>query len=502
VDPATECPTSFCLLYEIAAGASWSDGEVVTSADFAHTYQLFDDAPDGSGYEHVTGIDIIDDKRFRVVFSEPIGSWQQLFRRVISERAAGPDASRAPTTGAFQIVDWTVGEELLMRRNPDWWAETDPLSGESIGAVDRLSFVFIDDLDDMVDALIDGDVDVISARPDADAIAELAGAELVRYRVSPGPFWEHIDFHHQDVLLRERWLREAISLGIDREEILDATVRLIDPTASGLDNTVWMSGTPWYEDHYVDRFHPEAAERLLVDNGCVRGDDDVFSCRGRRLSFTWASTSDDPARRDTYELVSEDLAAIGIELVEEFKSPSEFVGRDFLFGGPSAWQLINFSWRAPLDPMSAAATYLCDDSDLNVNRYCSETVESAIRSAETTVDPVERAALLNKADAAYLDDHAVIPLYQKPRLLAWRSGIFGLEPNYSHSSDLWNIVSWKGPTSIVVALPEEPDALDPLSFDDDNANMIMSVLLYGAFGMSSSLDVVPALVESVTVVEG
>jgi ABC-type transport system substrate-binding protein len=110
--------------------------------------------------------------------------------------------------------------------------------------------------------------------------------------------------------------------------------------------------------------------------------------------------------------------------------------------------------------------------------------------------------VLNQADRAYLADVPLIPLYQKPTLLAWRSGISGPAPNYSASTDLWNVGSWTGAESMVVALPGEPDALDPLSFSDDNANVIMSALLYGAFGMNDSLQNVPALIDSVTVLGG
>jgi hypothetical protein len=52
----------------------------------------------------------------------------------------------------------------------------------------------------------------------------------------------------------------------------------------------------------------------------------------------------------------------------------------------------------------------------------------------------------------------------------------------------------------VVALNSEPLEIDPLSTTDDNANLIMSPLLYGAFGMRPSHERVPVLVDSVDVI--
>lgn len=506
LDPAvvmsTECPTSFCLVYEIRPEATWSDGSPVTAADFARTVEVFREQGAGAGYDLISSVDMIDTKRLRVVFDAPYGPWQQLFGRLIPAKATDLEVRTMANTGPFEMVEWVPGERIVLNRHPDWWAGADPLSGSPIGSITNITFVFMPDPAEMVSALEDGTVDMITIRPDAATMEEVTGIDDVDYRLSPGPFWEHIDFHNEDTLLREHWLRQAIALAIDREKLLDQTVRLIDPGASGLDNTMWMSGTEWYEPHYESRYDPEASERLLTENSCSRGQDGIYECAGRRLSFVWASTNDDPARQAILDSVREDLDAVGIEVVPELRTPSAFVNRDFLFGGPNVWQLINFSWRAPIDPSDAEERYLCADNDLNVNRYCSADVERLVQSAEGIVDPEQRAAVLNQADEAYLADVPLIPLYQKPTLLAWRSGIAGPAPNYSASTDLWNVGSWTGAESIVVALPAEPGALDPLSFSDDSANVIMSALLYGAFGMNASLQNVPALLDSVTVLGG
>jgi peptide/nickel transport system substrate-binding protein len=506
IDPAivlsTQCPTSFCLVYEISHDASWSDGSPVTADDFVHTFDTFREEGSEPGYQLVSTIDVIDEKRLRVVFGEPFGGWQQLFGRLIPASGDSLEIRTMLNTGAFEMVEWSPGERIVLNRHPEWWAGSDPLSDGPDGTISRITFVFMNDPADMTAALDDGTVDVISTRADVGMMETLRGMENVEYRLSPGPYWEHIDFHHQDTLLREPWLRQAIASAIDREKLLDQSVRLIDPGASGLDNTIWMSGTEWYEPHYQWEFDPEAAEALLVEHSCSRGEDGIYACAGRRLSFTWASTSDDAIRQAIFESVREDLGAIGIELTAEFRTPSAFVNRNFLFGGPNVWQMINFSWRAPFDPLAADERYFCDDTDLNVNRYCSPDVERLVRSADGIVDPEERAAVLNQADRLYLEDLALMPLYQKPNLLAWRSGIEGPEPNWSTSTDMWNVAAWTGTDSIVVALPTEPSQLNPLSFSDDSANMIMAPLLYGAFGIDSSQHVVPALLDSVSVLEG
>ena len=504
--PTIECGAAMCLVYHIAPDATWSDGAPVTAEDFAHTVEVHRDSSQTGtevGYSAIEAVEVIDERTIRLELNEGYGPWQTLFTRVFRSGDPATSLQDLDTSGPFTFVEWAEGEHLTIARDLTWWPGSDPLSGDPEGDIAQVRFVFIDTLEGMVDALEAGEVDVISARPDAETMERLRAVEDVEIALTPGPFWEHIDFHHDDPTLSSQWVRLAIAHAIDREEILDRTVRLLDPGAEPLDNTIWMTNSFVYEAHFGVEHDPQRAEQLLVDNGCEPGGDGVYVCDGVRMSFIWATTSDDPARREIFDAVQEDLAGIGVEVVPDFRSPSVFVTRDFLFGGPDAWQLVNFSWRARPDPVSSHSTYLCGDAgELNVNRYCSDDVASLIRSAGSIIDPVERAAAYNEADRIYLDDLALIPLYQKPDLMAWRTGITGPQPNFSTSSDLWNIASWEGPASIVVALPREPLVIDPRSTSDDAANAILGALTYGAYGTTPSLEQVPVLIDSVDVIEG
>lgn len=501
---ATRCPAPFCLVYHIHENAMWSDGAPVVAADFARTAELLGRPPAGdplAGYELIEEVEIVDDKTARLLFSEPYGGWEDLFTRLMPAHSDTLELPDLPTTGPFQFDRWVPGDRIVLTRDPEWWSDVEPISGDPIGTVAQVTFVFIADVDEMVESLENGEVDVISTRADPDLVNRLDAIEGVGYTLAPGPFWEHIDFHHEDEMLSQPWVREVLDLAIDRQKILDRTVRLMDPTATGLDNTIWMAGTEHYEGHYTDRHDPEAAEQLLIDNGCVRGRN-TYTCGEREMSFVWASTNDDPLRREILASVDEDLEAVGIEVLPTLRSPSDFVTRDFLFGGPDVWQLINFSWRSQPDPSTANPTYYCADSDLNVNRFCSAEVEELVRSAEGIVDPVDRAASYNEADRQYLEDLAVIPLYQKLDVMAWSGEMSGLEPNYTSSTDLWNLAAWSGKREIVVALPSEPVTLGAFPTSDPSADTVLSSLLYGAFGMDPTHVHRPVLVDSVDFVEG
>ncbi len=85
-------------------------------------------------------------------------------------------------------------------------------------------------------------------------------------------------------------------------------------------------------------------------------------------------------------------------------------------------------------------------------------------------------------------------------MMSWTAAIDGPEPNHLLGGDLWNVASWTGTAEVIVALPSEPSTIDPLSIEDDVANVILGPLLYGAFGMNPAHERLPVLVESVELI--
>lgn len=502
-DPCPEDP--FCVVYDIHPEATWSDGEPVTAADFGHTLDLITNsasgAPNQSGYELITHLTALDDKTVLVGFSRVFPAWRTLFDVLAPSHYEGPlDEPGAPVTGPFVLEEWVPGDRIALGRNPAYWADADPVSGEPLGDVEELVFVFPDSVRDQLDALEDDEVDVVRPRPLEWMIDDLEGMDAVSFSLEPGAFWDHIDFNHDDPLLSQSWVRKVISLAIDRDAILNETVRTVDPRASALNSAVFLQNSPHYEDNYDHVYDPQAAEAMLEERFCEKDDQGVYNCQGRRMSFVWATTVGDEYRQRTFELARDSLEEIGIEIILDARTPSELFSSAVFFGGPDVWQIINFSWRGEADPHLANSTFYCEGEApsgygaLNVNRYCNEEVVELIRSTERILDPEQRAVAYNAADSIYLADRAIIPLYQKTDLLAWSSEITGPDPNISEATDLWNVGSWAGKSPVIIALGTEPDALDPIRPGTESADAVLSAMYHGAYSVTSGLEFVPVLI--------
>ena len=499
------CSAAFCITYHIRPEAIWSDGMPVTSEDFVYTYGVFADPLNGGavkiGYDLVETVEVVDEKTVIFGLSEVYGPWRTLFDIVLPAHVADP-MNFSITASAFRLHDRIEDDRIVLQRNTNFWSSVDPTSGAPVGDVSELEFVFVESVRERLRGLSAAEFDVINPSPldwIVEDVKELSDATSV---ISTGPFWEHIDFNHDDPLLSQRWVREAIALGIDREAILNETVGMVGPDIGSLDNSIWMTEAQAYESHYSIAFDPVRSEQILQDHFCVKGDDGIYDCQGRRMSFAWSTTVGDEFRVIAADIVQEGLEEIGIEIDVQYRTPSDLFASDVFFGGPEVWQLINFSWKAAADPHLGNSTYYCTGQApsgygaLNVNRYCNDDVEALVRSTNEIVDSFQRADVYNEADRLYLEDIAIIPIYQKPSLLAWNVELSGPIPNMSRATYLWNLAAWSGKGSIVIALETEPTQLDPVAPWNEDTALVMRALVSGAYSTTPDLEFVPVLIEA------
>jgi peptide/nickel transport system substrate-binding protein len=512
-----ECPDAFCVKYHIHPDAAWADGVPVTANDFAFTYDtIMNDQLDitsRDGYDQMTGYQIIDDKTFLAIFEAVYAPWQNLFGTVLPEHelAEKPfnsywDDAITLGSGPFQFVEWTPTEHLLLERNPNYWADNERGSNLPLGDVQTIQFVFIEESQTMVQALRGQEVDFINPQPQVTLAADVDAIDGVEWEATLGNVWEHFDFNYSDPVLSQRFVRQAIAQGINRDAIVEAIVRPLNPGAELLGNSVWMTNSAYYEDHFNSKFpyDPAAAEQVLIDNGCTKGSDGIYECNGQRLSFRWTTTAGNEGRELQFELAQADLAQIGIEVTAAFGPASEVFADEFFYGDSSVWQIINFGWVGSPDPSGGNTTYYCEGDapsgfgGNNNLRYCNEEVDAMIHSTDSIVDPAERAAVYNQADELWLNEIPLIPMYQKPQFLAWNSAITNVLPNPNNVTDTWNAGAWAGKTDVVFGAEQEPESLNPLEPDGNlqATSFVVTPILEGAYTNTPDGQYIPVLVES------
>jgi ABC-type transport system substrate-binding protein len=85
--------------------------------------------------------------------------------------------------------------------------------------------------------------------------------------------------------------------------------------------------------------------------------------------------------------------------------------------------------------------YTCGAAS-NYTGYCSPSVDDLLVAADAELNANRRAADLNAADAALAADVPVLPLYQRPLVVAHGAALHGVVANASVMGALWNLADW------------------------------------------------------------
>ncbi len=433
------------ITYTIKDEATWSDGEPIGADDLIFTYETFInedfDIASRSGYDLITKAEKVSDKAATFTFKEPFAPYKSLFTPILpAHELEGENIDKVwndeitVASGPFEFDKWNKGQDATIKRNENYWGEK--------AILDEIIFRFIEDSNSQVQALRGGEIDMMYPQPQVDLVEQIDTLEGVESETNAGTVWEHLDFNFKVPPLDKDYVRKAIAHGIDREAIVERLIKPINPEATPLQNTIYMNNQAEYEPHFDQyNYDPARAEQLLTDNGCTKASNGIYECEGKPLSFRYATTTGNEARELQQEVIQAQLKAIGIEITPANEEPDALFGKTLPGGKKGAWDLINFAWVGSPDPFGGNTIYTCD-GDLNEQSYCNEEVTKLINKTNSIIDPAERAATYNEADALMAEDLPIFPLYQKPTFFAWQDTITGPQDNPTQGGPTWNAGEW------------------------------------------------------------
>jgi peptide/nickel transport system substrate-binding protein len=453
-EPEVVSEDPLTVTYNINQDAVWNDGTPITSEDFMFTIETMVDEKNDiisrAGYDQVDleATEMPDEKTITVVFSEPFAGWQDAlftpvlpahalegenFNKVWTNEIVNPKTGEPIASGPFQFESYNKGSNLTIVRNENWY-------GEHAAYLDEIVFQFIPDTSAEIQALRGGEVDAIYPQPQLELV-DLTTEEGITIETSAGTTWEHIDFQYGNPLLEQDFVRQAIAQAIDRQAIIDQLFADLNPDLEPLNNMIFLNNFPDYEDHFGQYGgNPEEAIALLEDNGCTRdGENDIFECDGEPLSFGFKSTAGNQLRELTFEILQEQLRAVGIEVKSEFGDAAVVFGNQGLSGGK--YDLFLFAWVGNPDPSGSVEIHKCEGSS-NFQNYCNEEVTDLLEESDVTVDPAARADLLNQADELMAEDLPILPMYQKPTFFAFSDRLQNAIDNATQHGPTWNAEDW------------------------------------------------------------
>jgi ABC-type transport system substrate-binding protein/serine/threonine protein kinase len=318
-------------------------------------------------------------------------------------------------SGPFMMGESVPGDHYTLVRNPRYYR-----ASEGLPYLDKVIFRIVP-LDGVLKDLQAGAID---------SSAYLYGQKfeqylrLPNYSFSSSPTFANFEalyfnFHNQ-ILASHLEVRQAIAMAIDHPALIAAA-------PAGLDTLLCIDhGSaihPGYDPSaYCPVFDPAAANKLLDDNGWVKGPDGLRSKGGQRLEFKYSTavTYPAPGRLDGEVIVQHDLQAIGIKLdIQNYDNVTFFAhllpeGKASPPSGAAAgrYDIAEFSNSFGYDP-DDSFLLSCDQTPPNGNWdfYCNHALDALYRQEQTTADLGARQQIFFQIHEIYLTDFPFIVLY-------------------------------------------------------------------------------------------
>lgn len=418
--------------YTLNPKARWSDGTPVTYRDFAAQARALSGA-DGrfkvavsTGYAQIAKVERgRDDRQAVVTFARPFGDWMGLFRPLYPASTTAHPAEfnrgwidRVPVTaGPFKIeaIDRTA-KTIAMVRDPRWWGRPAKL--------DRIVFRVMDPAA-ACGAFVNGEIDVLDIGNDADAYERVSKVRGVQLRRAAGPDWRQLTFNAARPPLSDPQVRRAIAAGLDRKAIAASDLAGLHWPARPLGNHFFMNTQEGYQDNSAgtSRYDPALAGRLL-DGAGWRSDGHYRRRDGRPLRLQFVVPAGQATGRREGELVQAMLKNVGVRVDIRPVPADDLFDRHVTTGD---FDIVPFSWLGTPWPVmslrSVFARVYGDQVQQNYARTGSEAIDAAMDRAAGELDPARSRRLVNAADRLIWEQVGVLPLYQRPQVVATRGGL-------------------------------------------------------------------------------
>jgi peptide/nickel transport system substrate-binding protein len=410
------------LTFHLRADVRWHDGVPTTARDVKFTFDRIKDPE--TGYPRSSILAAYDSAVVRDTFSVTfylrrhpgfMDPWQAIApmpEHILGsvpapELKQDPFGSESPTgNGPFRFVEHRAGDRWVFEANPDF---PEDLGGRPY--LDRIVYRYIEEPTTRLTEFLAGEVDVylIVAPGQVEEVEASSNARIVAYANRNYAF---INWNGRLPLFRERMVRRALTLAINRQEIVDAVQRGLGEIAKGP-----VPPTHWAYDVDLEPlpFAPDSASRLLEMAGWVDSDGDGVRERdGAKASFE-LKTNPNPVREDITLLVQADLAKVGVE-VRPRTQEAQSLGAD-ITNSERRFDAFVLGWQTEYNLDDHRSLFACSalDGAYQWASYCNPRVDEILEAVSLTVDRAQTVPLWHEYQEIIQQDQPYTFLYYDVR---------------------------------------------------------------------------------------
>ena len=384
--------------------ARWSNGKQVVSSDFVHALRRAAAHETLSAYsfllQPIEDVVAVDKLTLTIRLAQPSPHFLGVLAMPIAFPIYGDGADAArfqePASfignGAYVLAAHEAGHPIRLRRNTHYW------DAESV-QIAEIEYVPVADDVAELNMYRAGELDITGVIPSSHV--EIVKRDLPdETRIAPTLAFYYFAFDLTEPPLDSRELRQALSMAIDREQLV-ALLGRGEQAAYGIvpPGVVNHQGARYaWQDMTAEDRH-EKARAVFESAGYGPGEP-------LQLKVTY----DTGGIHERIALAVSSMwhEVLGIEVELEAKEWKYFLDTR---ENREQWQVMRFSWFGDYNDAATFLDIFQSDSSQNLPHYSSAEYDEKTGLAAVELNPESRAALMGEAEDILLNDYPIAPLY-------------------------------------------------------------------------------------------
>ncbi len=416
-------PDETTYVFHLRHGVKFHNGREMKAADVVYSFERIL-SPDlgalgnsGNYYNMIKTVEAVDDYTVKFVLSSinaPFlnnlsASYGAIVCKEVVEANNGDIKRAGAGTGPYTLGEWIPDNRVVLNAYPDFYLEGQP-------TFDAIEYYVMTDMAARLAALRTGQVDLVLG--DAASVPLVSGDSGIQVLSYQTLSYETLCLNLTLDVFKDVRVRQAISLAVNREEILDlvydgqAAISGFAPASMG-HWAVDVTGHPLYQQDI------EKAKALMAEAGYPNGFE-VTLTTGLLATL-----------RDLATVLQQQLEVIGIKVNVENVENAQYIDQ----WNNRTYQMMVCQNSAGSDPNRAVAFFFATSGKANIAGYSNARVDELCNLGAGTTDAEAREAYYKEAINIILDECPNVTFASPMAYIFARTALTGFTPNASNSND-------------------------------------------------------------------
>ncbi|HSE10744.1 MAG TPA: ABC transporter family substrate-binding protein [Nocardioidaceae bacterium] len=326
------------------------------------------------------------------------------------------------SSGAYLMTAFEENQFMTLEANPDY-------AGDRKASIEKITIRWNEDPLASVQALQNGELDMISPQSSPDVLQAVEGLEGVTVETGVEATYEHVDLTYNNGgpfdpktyggdEEKAKAVRLAFLKTIPRQEILEKLIVPLNPEAEVRNSQTITPGAPGYDEMVAgngssefDAVDIEGAKQLLQQAGVQTP-----------INVRFLFAADNVRREESFELIRQSAKQAGFNVQD--KSNADWGS----LLGSGTYDATEFGWQSTSTAVTESDANYSTGGLNNFGGFSDKRVDELYDELQTTTDEARQLEILTEVESILWADGFGVTIYDFPSITAYNGNISNVAP--------------------------------------------------------------------------